>query len=236
MDIGWIKLHRKITEWEWYTEPNVFVVFMHLLLTCNFEKKKWRGKTILPGEKITSQQHIAEEIRLSVMQVRTALNKLKLTGEITVRTTNKYSLIKINNWEGYQQDNTQHNNPITIKEQSNNNQITTTKEVKKEKKENKEKNITTSEQQADSHVNKLMDIFYKFNPSINFGNKTQRKALVWLFDSVGLDKAISSIEYAISVQGDKYAPTITTPLQLKNKFGDLIVYNKKNKSGGICKI
>ena len=31
---GWIKLHRKITEWEWYSDANTFRVFMHLLLTA----------------------------------------------------------------------------------------------------------------------------------------------------------------------------------------------------------
>ena len=29
---GWIKIHRKITEWEWYDDVNTFRLFMHLIL------------------------------------------------------------------------------------------------------------------------------------------------------------------------------------------------------------
>ena len=40
---GWIKLHRKITEWEWYTDRNTLAVFLHLLIMANIEDKKYRG-------------------------------------------------------------------------------------------------------------------------------------------------------------------------------------------------
>ena len=47
---GWLKLHRKISEWEWYTDGNTFRLFLHLLLNANFEDKKWKGITIKKGE------------------------------------------------------------------------------------------------------------------------------------------------------------------------------------------
>ena len=99
------------------------------------------------------------------------------------------------------------------------------------------KNII-SEPQADSHINELMDLFYKFNPSINFGNKTQRSAIDWLIKKAGVEKSINTINYALKIQGEKYAPVITTPLQLKNKLGELIVYSKKEngKENSICRI
>lgn len=133
--MGWIKIHRKITEWEWYTDTNVFRVFTHLLLTVNFKDKKWRGKTIKRGSKITSLTHLSEETGLTVMQVRTALDKLIVTGEVTKSSTSTYSLIKVNNYDEYQCDNKVDNKPITNEQQTSNKPITTTKESKKGKKE-----------------------------------------------------------------------------------------------------
>lgn len=86
-------------------------------------------------------------------------------------------------------------------------------------------------------INQLMDIFYQsVNPTINWGNKTQRKALDELIKKLGFDKCKRTIEYAVKVQGQQYAPTITTPIQLKNKLGDLGVYWKKNNTGRTIKV
>ena len=72
---GWIKLHRQILDWEWYDDINVKVLFLHLLLTANYEDKKWQGTTIKRGQLVTSRQHLAEQTGLSEQQVRTAINK-----------------------------------------------------------------------------------------------------------------------------------------------------------------
>lgn len=99
---GWIKLHRKMINWEWYNDINVKVVFLHLLLTANHEDKKWQGIEIKRGQKITSLSHLAEETKLSVKQIRNVLNKLKSTGEITIKGTNKYTIITIVKYNDYQ--------------------------------------------------------------------------------------------------------------------------------------
>lgn len=135
---GFIKLYRRITEWEWYNDINTTRLFIHLLLTANHREQKWQGLTILPGQKITSYPHLAAENTLSVQAVRTSLNKLKSTGEITVKTTSKYSLITIQNWTDYQIDNIQSNSQATGEQQASNRPSTTNKNVKNDK---NEKNI-----------------------------------------------------------------------------------------------
>ena len=40
---GWIKLYRKITEWEWYTVPSMAHLFIHLLFLANQKDKRWKG-------------------------------------------------------------------------------------------------------------------------------------------------------------------------------------------------
>lgn len=142
---GWIKIHRKITKWEWYDDGNTFRLFLHLLITANYESKKWHGITVNRGELITSIRNLAKTLKLSEQKIKTAINKLKSTHEITNKSTNKYTIVTICNYDSYQslenqnntQNNTQNNNQITNEQQTNNKQITTTKEYKEKRKESK---------------------------------------------------------------------------------------------------
>lgn len=99
---GWIKIHRQITEWEWYRDANTFRVFIHLLLTANYEDKRWRKIEVKRGQTITGRMELAQILSLSERQIRTALDKLKMSGAITIKTTNQYSLITIENYNCFQ--------------------------------------------------------------------------------------------------------------------------------------
>lgn len=136
MNSTWIKLYRELTSWEWYDDINTSRLFIHLLLIVNFEKKKWKGNIINPGETITSYKNLAKQTHLSVQSVRTSLNKLKSTGELTIKTCNKFTLIKLNKWVEYQSTNKQTNKRLTRNQHAINTQLTTTKEGKKDKNDN----------------------------------------------------------------------------------------------------
>lgn len=127
---GWIKLHRKILDWEWYTDAPVRILFEHLLLTANYEDKRWKGITIKRGQKVTSRQHLAEETGLTEQQVRTALAKLKSTQNITSKTTNKYTLITVENYGLYQSYNDFATNKATNEQPTNNHNIKKKKNIK----------------------------------------------------------------------------------------------------------
>ena len=99
---GWIKLHRKILNWEWYTDDVVKSVYLHLLLCANHTPNRWQGIEVGAGELVTSYSHLAAETNHSPKQIRTALNKLEKTGEIQRMATNKYTLIKLLNYSTYQ--------------------------------------------------------------------------------------------------------------------------------------
>lgn len=162
---GWVKIHRKLLDWEWYKDNNVKIVFLHLLLVANHTEQKWKGKTILRGQKITSIEHLANETNLTVMQIRTALKKLKLTNEITMKTTNKNTLITIEKYNEYQikdnENNKKDNKEITNKQQTNNKQITINKKEKNIKKERMEE-ITI----GDSCVDGLQEVIEFYNENI----------------------------------------------------------------------
>ncbi|NEW81139.1 MAG: hypothetical protein GZ094_02080 [Mariniphaga sp.] len=99
---GWIKLHRIITEWEWYDDSNTFRLFIHLLLKANSKDAIWRGEPIKRGQMITSIAHLSEELKLSVKQIRISINKLKRTNEVTSARANNATRLTINKYDSYQ--------------------------------------------------------------------------------------------------------------------------------------
>ncbi len=99
---SFITLHRKITQWEWYTDANVMRLFVHLLLIASHKDYQWRGIEIKRGQVMTGRKVLASETGMSEQEIRTALNKLKSTKEITIRATSKYSIITICNYSTYQ--------------------------------------------------------------------------------------------------------------------------------------
>jgi hypothetical protein len=128
---GWIKIHRQILEWEWYSDTNTFRVFLHLLLKANHKEKKYRGMDLKVGTIITSRDILAMETGLSIQQIRTALDKLKSTNEVTIKTSSQGTIIEVVNYAKYQLV----TNEVTIKEPTSNQQVTTNKNDKKEKNE-----------------------------------------------------------------------------------------------------
>lgn len=99
---GWIKLHRQIIDWEWYTDQNTFRLFMHLLLSANHKNKSYRGMDLIPGSVVTSRDLLSSSTGLSVRQIRTSLNKLKKTNEVTIKTSSKGTVIQVVNYSKYQ--------------------------------------------------------------------------------------------------------------------------------------
>jgi len=102
MRIGWIKLHRRFLEWGWYKDINTKVVFIHLLLSANHTECEFEGITIKPGQVAIGRKSLAEAVGLSERQVRTALEHLKSTNEITTWSTNKFTVVTIERWGMYQ--------------------------------------------------------------------------------------------------------------------------------------
>lgn len=99
---GFIVLQRKILSWDWYKDSNTKAVFLHLLLTANYEPGEWRGVKIKAGQRITSISKLSNELDLSFKEIRTALKHLQKTGEVACESTSQYTVITIKNYERYQ--------------------------------------------------------------------------------------------------------------------------------------
>lgn len=128
---GWIKIYRKIMNWEWFDVPEMVALWVHLLINANLEAKVWHGIDIPRGSFVTSRKALAEESGLSEQQIRTCLARMTETNEITIKSTNKYTLVTINNFDNYQprKEDIQPAEQPTV-QPTINQQSTTTKEYK----------------------------------------------------------------------------------------------------------
>lgn len=99
---GYVKLHRSLLEWTWHDEPETLSVWIHLLLLASFKQTDWHGIPLQPGQVITSRDSLTKMTGLTDRKVRTALTRLKSTGSLTIKSTNRYTLISIVNFEFFQ--------------------------------------------------------------------------------------------------------------------------------------
>jgi len=153
---SWVKIYRKFLEWEWYDDINTKVLFLHILLKANFKEKKWRGITIKRGQHITGRFVLSKETGLSEQQVRTSLDKLISTNEITKFSTPTYTILTINNYDKYQTNNQEDNQRATNEQPSSNQVVTTPKESKKDRKIDIPKGIgDKSQEYGNPYLNKL---------------------------------------------------------------------------------
>lgn len=99
---GFIKIHRKLLEWEWSDSPNVLSAFIHCLLMANWKDKEWRGDTIKRGSFVTSIAKFGAKTGLTTKQTRLALDKLKRTNEINIIGTSQFTVIEVVKYDEYQ--------------------------------------------------------------------------------------------------------------------------------------
>lgn len=83
-------------------------------------------------------------------------------------------------------------------------------------------------------VSEILNIFKKINPFTNFGNKTQRSACNEMLKKYGFEELSKIAELAVNIQNKKFAPVITSPYQLKIKFGELASFIKKEQDNPIA--
>jgi len=138
---GWITIHRRLQDWEWYTAPNHAFLFVHLLLKANHKCGKWRGHKYGRGDVLTSLSALSVETGLSKQNIRTILKNLAKTGEVNTLPNTKLTHLSICKYDTYQskddQPNTQSNTELTQSQHRPNTDLTTNNNDNKENNENK---------------------------------------------------------------------------------------------------
>ena len=101
---GFVKIDRKILNWEWWDDVNVFRLFVTILLLANWEDKSWHGREIKRGQLFTSISSLSKKSGLTVKQTRLALNKLIRTHEVAIERASNGTLLTVVNYDVYQSD------------------------------------------------------------------------------------------------------------------------------------
>ena len=135
---GFVKLDRGILNWEWYEDTYTARLFFHCILKANWKAGNWKGQPYERGQFITSLPSLAKELGCSERNIRTALKHLISTGEVTSKTTNRYRIITVCNYDKYQSTDRQTDRQVTGNRQASDRQVTADEEYKEIK--NKRRN------------------------------------------------------------------------------------------------
>ncbi|MFH1635028.1 MAG: hypothetical protein ABIG63_13620 [Chloroflexota bacterium] len=217
MSQGWVKNYRKIKDWEWYTSPNMAHLFQHLIRQANHEPQKWHGQVIERGQIVTGLHSLSQETGISVRSLRTCLERLKSTGELTRKTTNRFSIITISHYKTYQEapnSSDKQSDKLPDKQATSKRQASDNKQECKELKNEKKEEATTTS----------FDIFWKQYPK-KVGKGAARKVWAKLKPSETLvEKILGAVaEQKESIQwnkeGGQFIPHPATWLN-QERWGD----------------
>ena len=109
-----------------------------MLISAYWTDGNYKGKPIPRGSFPSTIPNLARETSLTENEIRTTLKHLQSTGEITVKSTNKFTVFTINNYDLYQTVNRQNYRQITdeITDKSQTINIQLTDSILKEDKNN----------------------------------------------------------------------------------------------------
>lgn len=110
---GWICLYRKMENWEWYGNPIMMAVFIHLLIHANYKDGQYRGASLERGQLLTTEDEILRMIKITRSQLRTCFKKLEKSGEIKRKSNRHSTIITICNYNDYQDVERKFSQPIT---------------------------------------------------------------------------------------------------------------------------
>lgn len=142
MQQGYIKLYRKLRDnplWKSCT-PNRKVIMITMLLNANHKKvdivlENGDRITILPGQFITSRRNFAKECGKGITEqmIRSAWVVFQKQGFSTIKTTQYYTLVTIENWGIYQESIKKQTHKQTQDQPKDNPESTTNKNDKNDK-------------------------------------------------------------------------------------------------------
>lgn len=201
MNQGYLKLYRKFKDWEWYTNINVKTLFIHCLIRANHTTRNYQGINIKRGQFLTSTKTLSIETGLSERQVRTALDKLILTNELTSKSNNKYRIVTVLRYNDYQTVDKQDDKPMTSKRQTFDKPLTTNKVLKND---NNVKKVTKDSPK------KLYLEFVKLT-------EEEHKKLIDKFGTTETNDFIERLNNYIGSKGTKYKSHYHTILNWNRK-------------------
>lgn len=196
------------------------------------------NKQFKRGSCFTTYQEISQYTRANKNEIDHCIRWLKSATMITTRKATRGFIITVLKYDRYQViENYKSDKKSDLKAiQKRNESDTINKNDKNDSNHNLDINkdidnnilrAKPAEENPDP-INQIIDIFYNsINPNINYGNKTTRGACEFMIKKYGFEKTKKVAEYSITLHDIPYAPTVTTPYELKVKMSAIIGHWKK---------
>lgn len=172
-----MNLHKQLLDWEWFKNSNMVHVWIYFLLKANYQDDKWNGFVIPRGSLVTSLDKISRDTDIPIQKVRTCIKRLKSTGEITIKSTNKFSIVTVCKYDYYnlhenktnKQTNRQTNKQLTTDKKNNNinNKLLSSKEDASCENRTCDKNVTIEDKKNIDVKSNNTDINTEEHKSLN---------------------------------------------------------------------
>ena len=206
---GYIKLWRKSLESSVWTNINLWRFWTWCLMKASYKpriaKVGYQDVPLEPGQFVFGRHKASLETRLSEQTIKTCLKHLENMENLTIKTTNKYSIISIRNWDKYQNTDQPTNQQVT-----NNQPATNHKQEGKEGKKIKEV----------KEIYARFEIFWKAYPRKKSKGQAEKAFLKINPDEQLLVTMLATIERAKKSddwlrEGGKYIPYPATWLNAR---------------------
>ncbi len=226
---GWIKLHRQLLNWEWYSDINVTRLFTHCLLKANHKDGNWRGFEVKRGQFITSLDALSRETSLSKSKIRTAIKKLISTHEIAHDSGTQHTVITVLCYDSYQGDDTRNDKPVTHESHTNDTRIASNNNVKNE---NNDKNeiITTVKPSPKTKfseddlkfVTGMVKLLIRTNPNFKEPNKnTWAEGIRKMREIDGIDHKTMAEVFRWANADSFWSSNIQSPTKFRKQWNTL---------------
>jgi len=183
------------------------------------------------GQLAYSQVSLAKRWKWSRNKVRRYLDEVEKHGDVIQQKNEITTIITVVKYDQWQGSDTA--SDTAEGQQKDSRRTANDTHTKKNKNVKNDKNTLC--ELGSQEIISIFEIFQNGNnPTIHYGNKTNRKAAMDMIKKFGLTETVRLAEYAVSLTEVAYAPVITTPYQLKQQVGKLRAFYSRNKSSGIA--
>ena len=121
---GYIKLHRQCLDNGMLKNHKLWVFWSWCLMKASYQDHKqmvgFQEVHLKAGQFIFGRKAAAQDLNMSEQSIRTCKNRLQTVGNLTSKSTNKFTVITVVNWHTYQQQNNSNNQQVTSKQPASN--------------------------------------------------------------------------------------------------------------------
>lgn len=170
---GWIKLHRKIRLNPVFNNLHLFRLWVICLTEATHKPyDQLVGNQMVklePGQFVTGRfdleqmynRGLPDDQQKSPKTIWRWLTLLQQSDFLTIKSTNKYSVVSITNWPLYQFDDQQNDQQVTNKRPTSDQQVTTNKNVKNDKNDKKKDTSRKPVYEDESPYLRMVDYLIK---------------------------------------------------------------------------